>query len=189
MSAGDCPRWPMRSTRRTSPRRRRDVTDALDRLAFDELLALQLTLAQVRQARESLVAPRVAVTEAERREIVDALPFTLTDDQASAVEAIVGGPRLRAADAPAAPGRRGQRQDRGGGRGAGVRRASGLAGGAHGADRDPRPPAPRRPRAAARRARRAGRVPVGLAGGGAQARDPRRDRAAAWRRSSSARTR
>ncbi|MGZ8481548.1 MAG: ATP-dependent DNA helicase RecG [Candidatus Limnocylindria bacterium] len=71
------------------PEEAADVTEALDRLAFDELLALQLTLAQVRQARETLVAPRVAVTEAERREIVDALPFTLTDDQASAVAAIV----------------------------------------------------------------------------------------------------
>jgi len=66
-----------------------DVTGALDRLAFDELLALQLTLAQVRQARESLRAPRVSVADAVRDEIVAALPFTLTDDQASAVEAIV----------------------------------------------------------------------------------------------------
>ncbi|MEP7081546.1 MAG: ATP-dependent DNA helicase RecG [Chloroflexota bacterium] len=71
------------------PEEAADVTEALDRLAFDELLALQLTLAQVRQARESLVAPRVAVADAERREIVDALPFTLTDDQAAAVDAIV----------------------------------------------------------------------------------------------------
>ena len=70
------------------PEEASDVTDALDRLAFDELLALQLTLAQVRQARESLVAPPVVVPEAERREIVAALPFTLTDDQAAAVEAI-----------------------------------------------------------------------------------------------------
>ena len=65
-----------------------DVVAALDRLAFDELLALQLTLAQVRQARESLLAPSLAVSDATRREIVDALPFTLTDDQSAAVEAI-----------------------------------------------------------------------------------------------------
>ncbi len=66
-----------------------DVTAALDRLAFDELLALQLTLAQVRQARETLVAPRVDVASGVRDEIVAELPFTLTDDQAAAVEAIV----------------------------------------------------------------------------------------------------
>ncbi len=71
------------------PEEAADVTGALDRLAFDELLALQLTLAQVRQARESLRAPRLAVSEAVRDEIVAALPFVLTDDQASAVGAIV----------------------------------------------------------------------------------------------------
>ena len=65
-----------------------DVVAALDRLAFDELLALQLTLAQVRQARESLVAPSLAVPDAARRQIVEALPFTLTTDQSAAVEAI-----------------------------------------------------------------------------------------------------
>lgn len=65
-----------------------DVTEALDRLAFDELLALQLTFAQARQARDLLTAPRIAVTDAHRDEIVSALPFSLTDDQASAVTAI-----------------------------------------------------------------------------------------------------
>jgi ATP-dependent DNA helicase RecG len=64
------------------------VTDALDRLAFDELYALQLTLAQARRAREHLVAPRIAVTAAELTEIVHALPFELTRDQSSAVDAI-----------------------------------------------------------------------------------------------------
>jgi len=65
-----------------------DVTDALDRLAFDELLALQLTLAQAREARAGLKAPRIAVTEVDRAKIVAALPFTLTDDQATAVDEI-----------------------------------------------------------------------------------------------------
>ncbi len=65
-----------------------DVTGALDRLAFDELLALQITFAQARQARDLLTAPRISVTDAQRNEIVDALPFTLTDDQASAVASI-----------------------------------------------------------------------------------------------------
>src|SRR5574338_693928 len=56
--------------------------------AFEELYALQLTLAQARQAREHLVAPRIAVTDAQLDEIVGTLPFELTRDQASAVEAI-----------------------------------------------------------------------------------------------------
>ena len=34
---------------------------ALDRLAFDELLALQLTLAQAREARAALTAARIAI--------------------------------------------------------------------------------------------------------------------------------
>ncbi len=66
-----------------------DTAEALDRLAFDELLALQLTLAQARKSREQLHAPPIVVTDAERSEIVGALPFELTADQAAAVEAIV----------------------------------------------------------------------------------------------------
>jgi ATP-dependent DNA helicase RecG len=66
-----------------------DVGDALDRLAFDELLALQLTLAQARAARAGSRAPRIAVTADVRREIIGSLPFDLTGDQASAVDAIL----------------------------------------------------------------------------------------------------
>ena len=66
-----------------------DVEAALDRLAFDELLALQLTLAQARAARADLVAPAIAVPESARAAIVAALPFTLTGDQAAAVDAII----------------------------------------------------------------------------------------------------
>jgi ATP-dependent DNA helicase RecG len=71
------------------PEEAADVADALDRLAFDELLALQLTLAHARQAREELRAPRIAVSDDDLDEIVAALPFTLTDDQASVVGEIV----------------------------------------------------------------------------------------------------
>ena len=71
------------------PEEAADVSDALDRLAFDELLALQLTLAQARQAREGLRAPRIGVTDAQRAEIVDALPFVLTGDQAMAVSEVL----------------------------------------------------------------------------------------------------
>jgi len=70
------------------PEEATDVADALDRLAFDELLALQLTLAQAHAARDQLHAPRIAIGTAERAEIIEALPFTLTADQAAAVEAI-----------------------------------------------------------------------------------------------------
>ena len=65
-----------------------DTAEALDRLAFDELLALQLTLAQARKSREQLHAPLISVTDPERDEIVAALPFELTGDQAAAVDAI-----------------------------------------------------------------------------------------------------
>ena len=63
------------------------MTDALDRLAFDELLALQLTLAQARAAREQRDGtPRSSPEATQLDEIVGALPFTLTGDQAAAVE-------------------------------------------------------------------------------------------------------
>jgi ATP-dependent DNA helicase RecG len=65
-----------------------DIAPALDRLAFDELLALQLTLAQARRARDELAAPRIEVAPDASAEIIAALPFRLTGDQAGAVEAI-----------------------------------------------------------------------------------------------------
>lgn len=67
-----------------------DVPDALDRLAFDELLALQLTLAQAREARERVSAPRIEISAATRDDIIRALPFALTRDQAASIDAIVG---------------------------------------------------------------------------------------------------
>ncbi len=70
------------------PEEAADVEGALDRLAFDELLALQLTLAQARAARSELVAPRIGIADADFEAIVAALPFQLTDDQAGAVAEI-----------------------------------------------------------------------------------------------------
>jgi ATP-dependent DNA helicase RecG len=70
------------------PESEAETKPALDRLAFDELLALQLGLAQARQARNELTAPAIRVTDADLAEIVGALPFTLTGDQAAAVQAI-----------------------------------------------------------------------------------------------------
>jgi len=66
-----------------------DVDDALRRLAFDELLALQLRLAQARAARAQLRAPRIAVSDADRERIIGALPFELTGDQRAAVAAVL----------------------------------------------------------------------------------------------------
>jgi ATP-dependent DNA helicase RecG len=71
------------------PEEAADVASALDRLAFDELLALQLTLAQARRAREGLRAAGVVVDPAELERLLAALPFTLTADQRSAVDEIV----------------------------------------------------------------------------------------------------
>ncbi len=66
-----------------------DVVGALDRLAFDELLALQLTLAQARLARAELLAPKVEIGASELAALVGALPFPLTGDQRTAVEEVV----------------------------------------------------------------------------------------------------
>jgi len=66
-----------------------DVAAALDRLAYDELLALQLTLAQGRLAHERLRAPRLQVTGGEVEEIIGRLPFALTGDQRRAVDEVI----------------------------------------------------------------------------------------------------
>ena len=66
-----------------------DVAAALDRLAFDELLALQLTFSQARVARARQHAPSVAIGASELTRLIGALPFTLTGDQRRAVDEIV----------------------------------------------------------------------------------------------------
>ena len=71
------------------PEEAADVQPALDRLAFDELLALQLTLAQARAARAEQLARSVQVPAGDLEEIIGALPFELTGDQRSAVGEIV----------------------------------------------------------------------------------------------------
>jgi ATP-dependent DNA helicase RecG len=67
-----------------------DVQAALDRLAFDELLALQLTLAQNRAAHAGQRGPRLSVAPTELDAIVAELPFELTADQRTAVDELVG---------------------------------------------------------------------------------------------------
>ena len=71
------------------PEEAADVPAALDRLAFDELLALQLSLAQARNARKGLRAARLAIEPGELGSLLGALPFELTGDQRGAVDQIV----------------------------------------------------------------------------------------------------
>src|SRR5947207_6846901 len=66
-----------------------EVRPALDRLAHDELLALQLVLAQARLARSGQRAPRIPVSTQELTRLEEALPFTLTEDQQVAVREVV----------------------------------------------------------------------------------------------------
>jgi ATP-dependent DNA helicase RecG len=71
------------------PEEAADVQAALDRLAFDELLALQLAMAQAREARVGQRAASVAIDPAELAALVGTLPFELTGDQRRAVDEIV----------------------------------------------------------------------------------------------------
>jgi ATP-dependent DNA helicase RecG len=71
------------------PEEASDVQGALDRLAFDELLALQLAMAQARVARAGQRAARVEIASAELSALLGALPFALTGDQRAAVDEIV----------------------------------------------------------------------------------------------------
>ena len=71
------------------PEEAADVAGALDRLAFDELLALQLAMAQARAGRADLRAARVSIGLKELSELVAALPFRLTADQRRAIDEIV----------------------------------------------------------------------------------------------------
>ena len=71
------------------PEEATDVDAALDRLAFDELLALQLGLAQGRQARAALRGPAISVAPPELQTVIAGLPFALTNDQRTAIGEIV----------------------------------------------------------------------------------------------------
>ena len=71
------------------PEEAADVPEALDRLAYDELLALQLAMAQARAARADLRAAGVTIGADELGALLGALPFELTGDQRRAVDEIV----------------------------------------------------------------------------------------------------
>jgi ATP-dependent DNA helicase RecG len=67
--------WPKDVAERDAARRR---------LAFDELLKIQLSIGKMRRLRETRPAPVVACDEAATKAFVASLPFTLTDDQRKA---------------------------------------------------------------------------------------------------------
>ncbi len=68
------------------PEEAEDVSAALDRLALDELMALQLTLGQARLARADQRAAGVPVDREEHAALLGSLPFVLTGDQQRAVD-------------------------------------------------------------------------------------------------------
>ena len=121
-------RSPRRSRRPTTRRSFEGRDAALRRLAFDELLALQLGMVGRRRQRGRDAARGDRARRRRRRDaagVVDRLDpgegrratSTLTPDQDTAIAAIRDGPRPPDPDAPPPPGRRRQRQD--GGRGVG----------------------------------------------------------------------
>jgi ATP-dependent DNA helicase RecG len=86
---GDLPLLPDALRAAHFPEEAADVSGALDRLAFDELLALQLTMAQARVARAGQRAARVKVGPDELKALLAALPFALTGDQRRAVDEVL----------------------------------------------------------------------------------------------------
>ena len=142
------PRWPAPTSRTTRTRRTGRAGGWRSRSCF----LLQLAVAGRRRARRE--GGRAAALEP-AGELVEpwlrSLPFELTGDQRAAFERIDARPGVRAADAAAADGGGGQREDRGGPARDAARGRERPPGGAHGAHRDARRAAPGHPRPAARR--------------------------------------
>ena len=134
-----------------------DEQGARRRLAFEELFLLQLAVAGRRRARRE---GRKARPLAARGVVVDrwrwSLPFELTGDQVSAMAEIDADLAPRAADAAAADGGGGKRQDCGRAGRHAPRRRERRPGRVHGAHRDARRAAPPHARLAARRAHAGG---------------------------------
>ncbi|MDO8505411.1 MAG: ATP-dependent DNA helicase RecG [bacterium] len=66
------------------------LKNARDRLKFDELLALQLFSASIKESLRSIPAPSVQFREEETKRFVGSLPFELTQDQRKAAWEIIG---------------------------------------------------------------------------------------------------
>jgi len=65
------------------------------RLAFDELMRIQLAVAKLREMREQTNAPAVSFDEAGVKAFVASLPFKLTDDQRRAAWTVIKDTGLR----------------------------------------------------------------------------------------------
>ena len=72
------------------PRSEEEGEEGRRRLAFDELLVLQVGLARARAGREAAVAPALGKPGGLVRRYQELLPFTLTPDQEQAIEEIDG---------------------------------------------------------------------------------------------------
>ncbi len=66
------------------PKNRKEAEEARRRIAFDELLILQLGSQLVRQELEAAKALKISFNEASTKSLVESLPFKLTDDQRKA---------------------------------------------------------------------------------------------------------
>ena len=142
------------------------------RLAFDELLELQVALALARRGREEVPAPALGEPGELIARYRDALPFAFTEHQERAITQIDHDLARRRADAAAAPGRRRLGQDRRRALRAAPRRRGRPPRRVDGADRDARRAALPDDRADLHRARRARRALTGSVRG----RDRRADR-------------
>ena len=135
------------------PRSLAEAEEGRRRLAFDELLVLQVGLAQRAREREATIAPALG----EPGELIEryraVLPFTLTEHQERAIAEIDSRPRPRGADAAPAPGGRRLRQDRRGALHAPARGGARAPGRTDGADGNPRRAALSHSRSDLRRAR------------------------------------
>ncbi len=111
------------------------------RLAYDEFLAGQLSLALVRQRLRKVAGQPIRAKGDTAAKILSQLPFSLTASQSAAVKDILTDMAGEDPHVAAVAGRCGGRQDAGSvdghGDGGGCRRT----GGADGADENPRPPA------------------------------------------------
>ena len=111
------------------------------RLAYDELLAGQLALALVRAHLRRPAGRATPGTGALRKQLIDALPYSLTTLAVARDRGHRRRSRQARADAAAAARRRRLRQDRGGAAFRRHRDRRRTAGGADGADRNPGAPA------------------------------------------------
>ena len=109
---------------------------AWQRLAFDELLAQQLSLAAARRQRRSQRTTPLPAKRQLTAAFIRALPFDLTAAQDACLAGNQRRPDAAASDAPPAAGRCRQRQDRGRRARVPAGHRERLAGRLHGADRN-----------------------------------------------------